>query len=66
MDAPVNEIGDAGAAALVEGLKEMTNLKQLNLAGEYCMDDFVCEMAMMSWIKQGAGWCAHGETGRGP
>ena len=51
MDAPDNEIGPAGAAALVEGLKEMTNLKELNLYGEYCMDGIVCEVAVMSWIK---------------
>ena len=31
MDGPDNEIGAAGAAALVEGLKEMRNLKDLNL-----------------------------------
>ena len=64
MDASDNKIGAAGAGALAEGLKEMTNLKELNLYSEYCMDYFVCEMAVMSWIKQGAGWCAHGETGR--
>ena len=66
MAAPDNQIGAAGAGALAEGLKEMTNLKELNLGSEFCMNDFVCEMAVMSWIKQGAGWCAHGEPGRGP
>ena len=67
MAAPVNRIGDVGAGALAEGLKEMTNLKELNLESEYCMDAvaIVYELAVMSWIKQGAGWCAHGETGRG-
>ena len=64
--APDNKIGDAGAAALVEGLKEMTNLKELNLYCEYGMVGIICQVAVMSWIKQGAGWCAHGETGRGP
>ena len=42
MDAPDNEIGDAGAAALVEGLKEMTNLTQLDLSRECCMVGIVC------------------------
>ena len=55
MDAPGNRIGDTGAAALVEGLKEMTNLTQLNLRGECCMVGIVCEVAVMSWIKQVAG-----------
>ena len=51
MDAPGNQIGAAGAAALVEGLKEMTNLKELRLESEYCMVGIVCEVAVMSWIK---------------
>ena len=55
MDAPANNIGDAGAAALVEGLKEMTNLKELNLRGACCMVGIVCQVAVMSWIKQVAG-----------
>ena len=42
MDGAANNIGDAGAAALVEGLKEMTNLTQLNLSGECCMVGIVC------------------------
>ena len=41
MAVPGNEIGAAGAGALAEGLKEMTNLKELYLYSEYCMDDFV-------------------------
>ena len=52
MDAQGNTIGDAGAAALVEGLKEMTNLKELNLQCECCMVGIVCQVAVMSWIKQ--------------
>ena len=52
MDAPGNKFGDAGAAALVEGLKEMTNLKELNLERECCMVGIVCQVAVMSWIKQ--------------
>ena len=55
MDGPDNEIGAAGAAALVEGLKEMTNMTQLNLASECCMVGIVCYVAVMSWIKQVAG-----------
>ena len=51
MAAPGNQIGDAGAGALAEGLKEMTNLKELNLFGEYCVVGIVCEVAVMSWIK---------------
>ena len=42
MDGTGNEIGDAGAAALVEGLKEMTNLKELDLSRECCMVGIVC------------------------
>ena len=65
MDGPDNNIGDAGAAALVEGLKEMTNLTQLNLAGECCMVGIVCQVAVMSWIKQVAGVCTHEEGAGG-
>ena len=61
MDGPDNKIGDAGAAALVAGLKEMTNLTELDFRGECCMVGIVCEVAVMSWIKQVAG--VH--TGRG-
>ena len=61
MDATANEIGAAGAAALVEGLKEMTNLTQLNLDRKCCMVGIVCQVAVMSWIKQVAGVRAHGE-----
>ena len=41
--APDNQIGDDGAAALVEGLKVMTNLKELDLQGKCCMVGIVCE-----------------------
>ena len=61
--APGNEIGAAGAGALAEGLKEMTNLENLYLGGSFHMDDFVCEMAVMSWIKQVAG--VHTGKGQG-
>ena len=63
MDAPDNKIGAAGAAALVEGLKEMTNLKELHLNCECCMVDIVCQVAVMSWIKQVAG--VHTGKGQG-
>ena len=59
MDAPDNAIGDAGAVALATGLKEMTNLKELNLSCECCMVGIVCEVAVMSCIKHIAGCCAH-------
>ena len=66
MDAPDNEIGAAGAAALVEGLKEMTNLTQLNLECECCMVGIVCQVAVMSWIKQVVLLvCTHGEQAGG-
>ena len=42
MDAPDNGIGDAGAAALVEGLKEMTNMTQFDLDRECCMVGWYC------------------------
>ena len=63
MDGPGNNIGAAGAAALVEGLKEMTNLTQLNLECECCMVGIVCQVAVMSWIKQVAG--VHTGKGQG-
>ena len=36
VDVPGNLIGASGATALVEGLKEMRNLKQLTLTCEFC------------------------------
>ena len=66
MDGSDNNIGAAGAAALVEGLKEMTNLTQLNLRGKCCMVGIVCEVAVMSWIKQVAGvHTGKGQGGKG-
>ena len=44
VDAPDNHISDAGAAGLVEGLKVMTNLKELNLDGECGMVGIVCDV----------------------
>ena len=34
-DVPGNKIGDAGATAVVEALKEMRNLEKLNLDSEF-------------------------------
>ena len=65
MYAPDNQIGDAGAAALVEGLKQMTNLETLNLRSECCMVGILCEVAVMGCIEQIAGWCAHDGDKRG-
>ena len=66
MDGSGNEFGAAGAAALVEGLKEMTNLKELNLESECCMVGIVCQVAVMSWIKQVAGvHTGKGQGGKG-
>ena len=48
MDGSDNEIGAEGAAALVEGLKEMKNLTQLNLASECPMVGIVCQVTVMS------------------
>ena len=56
MYAPGNQIGAAGAAALVEGLKQMTNLETLNLKSECCMVGIVCEVAVMSCMEQVGGW----------
>ena len=62
MDASDNQIGAAGVASLVEGLKEMTTLKELNLSSECGMvGKCVLRGAVMSWIKQVA-WV---HTGKG-
>ena len=37
MGEPVNKIGDAGATALVEALKKITNLEKLHLHREFWM-----------------------------
>ena len=37
MNEPDNQIGVVEATALVEGLKEMNNLEELNLGGEFWM-----------------------------
>ena len=42
MDVPDNNIGEAGAAALVEGLKVMTSVETLYLSSECCMVGIVC------------------------
>ena len=66
MDGSDNKIGAAGAAALVEGLKEMTNLKELDLSSECCMVGIVCQVAVMSWIKQVVLLVCTRGRGRGP
>ena len=64
MDKPVNSIGAAGAAALVEGLKEMTNLTQLNLGSEFCISRY-CLLRGCDELDQTGCWCAHGEGAGG-
>ena len=61
MDAPGNEIGAAGAAALVEGLKEMTNLTQLDLSS----DGWYCLLSGCDELDEAGCWCAHGEGAGG-
>ena len=63
MDGPDNKPGAAGVAALFEGLKEMT---QLNLQSECCMVGIVCQVAVMSWIKQVVLLVCTQGRGRGP
>ena len=66
--APDNKIGADGAAALVEGLKVMTNLKELYLHSKCCMVGIVCEASGCDELH-GTGcwlvWCAHGDSGQG-
>ena len=63
-----NEIGDDGAAALVEGLKVMTNLKQLDLGSKCSMVGIVCQASGCDELH-GTGcwlvWCAHEDSGQG-
>ena len=68
MDVPGNKIGDSGAIALVEALKEMRNLEKLYLHSECCMVGIACEVVVMSCIKQVAGLCGvrTGTAVRGP
>ena len=66
--APDNQIGPDGAAALVEGLKVMTNLKELNLGGKCCMVGIGCEASGCDELHPTGCclvWCAHGDSGQG-
>ena len=42
---PGNAITDVGATALVEALKEMPNLKELNLKGEF----WIVDISLSAW-----------------
>ena len=44
----VNGIGDAGATALVEALKETKNLEKLNLYGEFWMVGIARSLSLMT------------------
>ena len=50
MYVPENLIADAGAIALVEAFKEMPNLKELNLRGEFWM---VASSLLLNAIRGG-------------
>ena len=50
VDVPDTNIGDAGATALVEALKEMGELKELNLGGEFWM---VASSLLLNAIRGG-------------
>ena len=43
-----NQIGDAGATALVEALKETKNLQELNLEGEFWMVGVARSLSVMT------------------
>ena len=49
MDAPGNRIGDDGATALVEGLKEMRKLEKLDLGSECWAVVNARALVVMSW-----------------
>ena len=51
MDAPANQIGDAGAAALVEGLKELKSTEKLNLYGEFLMVGVARSLVVVRWSR---------------
>ena len=48
---PDNRITDVGATALVEAFKQMPNLEQLNLGGEFWIVDIPRSLTMMSLSK---------------
>ena len=51
MDVPDNQIGDAGAAALVEGLKELNSIKELNLGCEFLMVGVARSLGVVRWSR---------------
>ena len=51
MDAPDNNIGDAGAAALVEGLKEMKSMEKLDLGSEFLMVGVARSLVVVRWSR---------------
>ena len=66
--APGNEIGADGAAALVQWLKVVTNLKELNLGSTCCMVGIGCEASGCDELHQTGCWlvwCAHGDSSQG-
>ena len=54
-DALGNGIGDVGAVALVVALKEMQNLKELDLRGKCSIYGIAWSLVMMGWIKGNVG-----------
>ena len=51
MDALDNNIGEGGAVALVEGLKGMPKLEELDLAGEFSMYGIARSLVYDGWIQ---------------
>ena len=63
VDVPDNQIGDAGATALVEGIKEMRELKELHLRGEFGWMLFLAVViAVPRWCR-GRGEVVGGDGG---
>ena len=52
MDVPDNKIANTGAAKLAEALKQMPNLKMLNLASEFGMVGIPRSLEELRWL----GW----------
>ena len=51
MDALDNNLGEGGAVALVEGLKEMPGLQELNLRCEFSMYGIARSLVYGGWIQ---------------
>ena len=51
MDALDNHIGEGGAVALVEGLKGLPHLKELNLGCEFSMYGIPRSLVYGGWIQ---------------